>query len=664
MVANAEGTTPGAGWFADPAGSPYLRWWDGSQWTDNFIDAKTGAPPGELPAAPSAPAEPTPAASSPESTNPAASSNPAATSNPAESSSPAATTTPEVVPSQVEPEPVVQEPVVAEPVVPEPVAQQTPSPESTIPATPEPTPVAPASAFAPGSPYAPVIPGAYVPEVPKPVVAPADVPVEPVVSSGTVSQGTVSQGTEEPGTEEPGTEEPAPAAFDAGPAFPEQTSPVGPQLTRRQARIMQEMEEARGNQAAAASVEADSASASAATPIPPALASEPAVVQPAVAQPPVVQPPVVQPPLVQTPEPQAPFVQPAAVQPPVAPAAELPVQTPIVPPPTPAPMAQPPAAQEPVVVPLATPPTPFDATTVAPPSVPAPTPAAWPFAAAPDATTAVPLAAADSAASATPWLNAPAPSPDAVLPAEQTAYEPMARPRSQAGTAQEVFVGTTNNWAIWVFAALPILHLAIIWYIYTSLQPAFDSPIRWAVLLGPIVFYILLAAVDLSILKRNGHVNLPSVLLAIIPLLYLGIRSARLGVRTLPPLVVWILLQAGAVIALMLVFPTIYSQLTSAADPTPTSVAAPVVATTSLTSAQRAAELTPTGMASEITKQLAAKNVTLKSVTCPPLQSTQDAVTVTCVGSVDDGTSLNIVVAVDSSNKTSAFDIVSSGPAS
>jgi hypothetical protein len=594
VVANAEGTTPGAGWFADPAGSPYLRWWDGSQWTDNFIDAKTGAPPGELPAAPSAPA---------------------------------ASTTPEVVAAQAEPEPVIPELAVAETAIP---AEAQASAED---AAPE---VASAgssdSAFAPGSPFAPVIPGAYVPAA---AVAPTpDLVQEPSAPGPVVPEAVVPEAVA-----------PEPAAFDPGPSFPEQTSPVGPQLTRRQARIMQEMEEARNNGAVVGGEEGEA----------PELPAVPPVIQQPVIQQPVVAPPVVEPPVVQQPAVQQPAVD---VQPPV--------QTPIVPPPTPVPVVQAPAAQEPVVVPLPTPPTPFDTSTVAPPTVTT-APTAWPFAAAPDAATAVPAAAAAGAgatASATPWLNAPAPSPDAVLPVESPAYEPMARPRSQAGSAQEVFVGSTNNWAIWVFAALPILHLAIIWYVYTSVQPSFDSPIRWGVLLGPIVFYILLAQVDLTILKRNGHVNLPSVLLAIIPLLYLGIRSARLGVRTLPPLVVWVVLQAGAVIALMFVFPTIYSQLTSATDPNASTVVAPAAATQPLTTSQRASELTPSGMAGEITKELAAKGVTLKSVTCPPLQSTQDAVTVTCVGAVDDGTSLNIVVAVDSNNTSSAFDIVSSGPSS
>ncbi|RIJ08537.1 DUF2510 domain-containing protein, partial [Clavibacter nebraskensis] len=35
-------STP-AGWYADPAGSDRLRWWDGTRWTDHLADAPAAA---------------------------------------------------------------------------------------------------------------------------------------------------------------------------------------------------------------------------------------------------------------------------------------------------------------------------------------------------------------------------------------------------------------------------------------------------------------------------------------------------------------------------------------------------------------------------------------------------------------------------------------------
>lgn len=47
-------TTPSAGWYPDPDGSPRFRWWNGIAWTDSYSDAQAATPA----AAPIAPIEP------------------------------------------------------------------------------------------------------------------------------------------------------------------------------------------------------------------------------------------------------------------------------------------------------------------------------------------------------------------------------------------------------------------------------------------------------------------------------------------------------------------------------------------------------------------------------------------------------------------------------
>ena len=41
-MTNSNAPIP-AGWYADPAGSPRSRWWDGTQWTEHFQEPYTSA---------------------------------------------------------------------------------------------------------------------------------------------------------------------------------------------------------------------------------------------------------------------------------------------------------------------------------------------------------------------------------------------------------------------------------------------------------------------------------------------------------------------------------------------------------------------------------------------------------------------------------------------
>jgi hypothetical protein len=200
----------------------------------------------------------------------------------------------------------------------------------------------------------------------------------------------------------------------------------------------------------------------------------------------------------------------------------------------------------------------------------------------------------------------------------------------------------------------------LVYLLYIATKPT-DDTYRFAVLLGPIVIYLVLAVVDRSILARAGHETLPSPLLAIIPPLYLGFRVTRVGRSSLPQLITWFVLQAVMIAMLALVFPAQFSQLTSGTTAATRTVIKPAASTT-ITPAQRATELTPAGMQAALTKQFLAQGISLTSVTCPPLADKNDKTQVTCTGVLSTG-NLAIIAAVDSALKTSAFAIVSSTPA-
>ena len=54
-------SNPVQGWYADPEGSDQLRWWDGTQWSDQFRPAPTGGETAsEAAPQPTTPVEPPP----------------------------------------------------------------------------------------------------------------------------------------------------------------------------------------------------------------------------------------------------------------------------------------------------------------------------------------------------------------------------------------------------------------------------------------------------------------------------------------------------------------------------------------------------------------------------------------------------------------------------
>lgn len=151
-------------------------------------------------------------------------------------------------------------------------------------------------------------------------------------------------------------------------------------------------------------------------------------------------------------------------------------------------------------------------------------------------------------------------SPDIVLsdvvPAEfQDAYvAPVARPKMA-----DTFASRVHTSAIWLFAMLPIMHAAAVYYAITGL-PSYAPFSSTLALLGlPFVLYAALAARDARALGDDGHLaTAPWGLALIAPPVYLAVRGVQVSRATgaAPwPLFTWVLVQALVMAAWWFVSP-------------------------------------------------------------------------------------------------------------
>ncbi|KQV24846.1 MULTISPECIES: DUF2510 domain-containing protein [unclassified Microcella] len=151
-------------------------------------------------------------------------------------------------------------------------------------------------------------------------------------------------------------------------------------------------------------------------------------------------------------------------------------------------------------------------------------------------------------------------SPDIVLsdvvPAEfQDAYvAPVARPRMA-----DTFASRVNTSAVWLFALLPIMHAASLYYAITGLPEAAPLSSVLMLLALPFVLYAALAARDARALGDDGHLSTaPWGLALIAPPVYLAVRGVQVSRATgsAPwPLFSWVLVQAAVVGAWWFVSP-------------------------------------------------------------------------------------------------------------
>ena len=249
-------------------------------------------------------------------------------------------------------------------------------------------------------------------------------------------------------------------------------------------------------------------------------------------------------------------------------------------------------------------------------------------------------------------------SPSAAVKASPPPFVSLAPAAAVTGPVLAISARSTTG-AVWLFALLPVVHAAAVWLVLGLLDLGGSPVIRYSVLGAPLFLYLVLAIIDGRVLRRRGFVHTASALLALIPPLYLLARAIRVGAAGVVPLLLWLLLQTAAFSFILLQLPAVFAlvPLTAPAADTPV-----VVASGPITNAQRAAELTPSGMAVELSRQTLAKKLTFSSISCPPIPVTLDGTAVSCVGTLA-SVKMNLNVAIDSTLPNSAFALISEAPA-
>jgi hypothetical protein len=275
---------------------------------------------------------------------------------------------------------------------------------------------------------------------------------------------------------------------------------------------------------------------------------------------------------------------------------------------------------------------------------------------------------------ARPWLGAPPPmvpkssirrpstAPTdlgSLLAQDRPAYVPMGShygSEASASGANLTIAKKSITWAVWVLALLPIVHFALIWLLIDELHTSQGLSLRYVLFGAPTIVYLALARADHQALIRNGHGTVAHTGWAVIPPLYLLIRCVRAGGASVWPLIAWLLLEGAAIAFLVLQSPAVFGSFDAASTSGSTLTASTSVGRP-LTEAERAAQLTPTGMAAKLQSDLVATKLKFSDVTCPAIPSTDDGTRVVCTGMLA-SVKMDLTVLIDSAEPNVAFGLV------
>ncbi|NYJ30806.1 hypothetical protein [Galbitalea soli] len=136
---------------------------------------------------------------------------------------------------------------------------------------------------------------------------------------------------------------------------------------------------------------------------------------------------------------------------------------------------------------------------------------------------------------------------------QQTDYTTAA---SSVSLGVEIEAGNTVG--VWLMALLPLVAFIAFYAPFGALALPVTRTAELLVALAMLLLGLVCAAVDRRGLSRQGQSALPSVVWAILPLVYLIVRCVRVGPRSLAPLAVWVVLQSACVGALFVLLRSLF----------------------------------------------------------------------------------------------------------
>jgi hypothetical protein len=168
---------------------------------------------------------------------------------------------------------------------------------------------------------------------------------------------------------------------------------------------------------------------------------------------------------------------------------------------------------------------------------------------------------------------------------------------------------------VWGLALYPLVQLAVV-IVITFVVESFGGSAPSIGALGSSLFISLYCGYNDGKILRDRGFRPPGWGWALLPLVYFIIRAVRVGRSSLGPLFTWVGIQAvfTTIIVVSVLIP-LYLAVRGDQPLTPT---------------QRAAILTPSGMAGAVGADLAANDYEVTSVDCPPLETTLAGAQVTC----------------------------------